>query len=199
MTISNLDIPATNFANAQQDMRFAYYGGAPGMLISALVWFGAGMVSMLISPSRAIWVLFIGGMFIHPASMLFCRLIGRSGKHAPGNPLGTLALASTFWLIFSLPLAYAVSLVRIEWFFPAMMLVIGGRYLTFSTIFGTRIYWACGMALALASYALAASHATPQIGTFCGAAIEAAFAVAIFIITSRETAAPTFMAQEKTN
>ena len=189
MNISNIDTSATNIASAQREMRFGYYGGAPGMLISALVWFGAGMVSLLISPGRAIWILFIGGMFIHPASMLFCRAIGRPGKHASGNPLGALALASTFWLIFSLPLAYAASLVRIEWFFPAMLLVIGGRYLTFSTIFGTRIYWVCGMALAIASYALAAAHAAPELGAFGGSAIEASFAAFIFIVTRRETAA----------
>jgi hypothetical protein len=92
-------------------------------------------------------------------------------------------------MILSLPLAYTVSLLRIELFFPAMLFIIGGRYLTFSTVFGARIYWACGGALALAGYALARAHASPELGSFTGAAIEAAFAAAIFVTTRREAAA----------
>ena len=102
------------------------------------------------SPERGVWALLIGGMLIHPASVLLVKGLGRSGKHSPGNPLGSLALAATFWLVLSCVLAYVVSILRIEWFFPAMLFVIGGRYLVFATIFGTRTYWACGAALALA-------------------------------------------------
>jgi hypothetical protein len=176
-------------ADAQREMRFAYYGGAPGMLTSAAVWLTAGIVSLLVSPERAVWTLFIGGMFIHPVSVLLTKAMGRPGNHTPGNPFGALALASTFWLILSCPLAYSVSLLRIEWFFPAMLFVIGGRYLTFSTIFGDRFYWVCGAALAIAGYLLAQAHASPQLGAFTGAAIEAAFAVFIFAGARREIAA----------
>ncbi len=66
--------------------------------------------------------------------MVLLKALGRSGKHSPSNPLGSLALATTFWLILSCLLAYAVSLCRIAWFFPAMLLAIGGRYLTFLTL-----------------------------------------------------------------
>jgi hypothetical protein len=169
-------------------MRFAYYGGAPGMITSAAVWLTAGFVSLHVSPERAVWALFIGGMFIHPISVLLVNAIGRPGSHPRDNPFGSLALASTFWLILSLPLAYAVSLLHIEWFFPAMLFVIGGRYLTFATIFGARIYWVCGAALVLAGYALGRVYAQPALGAFAGAAIEAAFAFAIFISARREIA-----------
>jgi hypothetical protein len=176
-------------ADAQREMRFAYYGGAPGMLTSATVWLVAGLVALAISPERAIWTLFVGGMLIHPVSVLLVRVMGRPGRHSAGNPLGALALATTFWLILSLPLAYAASLLRIEWFFPAMLCVIGGRYLTFATVFGARIYWACGAALALAGYALARANVPAEFAAFAGAAIEAAFALAIFRSTRRESTA----------
>lgn len=159
------------------------------MLTSATVWLTAGIVCLLVSPERAVWTLFIGGMLIHPISVLFTKLLGRSGKHSPGNPFGTLALATTFWMILSLPLAYAASRLHIEWFFPAMLFVIGGRYMTFSTIFGARIYWVCGVALAVAGCALARAYATPEIGAFAGAAIEAIFAFVIFASARREGAA----------
>jgi hypothetical protein len=177
---------AMTVADAQREMRFAYYGGAPGMLTSATAWLVAGLVAHFQSPERAVWALFIGGMLIHPVAVLFTRALGRPGKHAADNPMGPLAMATTFWLILSLPLAYAVSLVRMEWFFPAMLFVIGGRYLTFSTMFGTRIYWACGAALALAGYALGRFNVAPALSAFSGAAVEAAFAAAIFVAARRE-------------
>ncbi|MEO6223030.1 MAG: hypothetical protein ABIP90_07250 [Vicinamibacterales bacterium] len=187
MTLSH----STTIAHAQREMRLSYLGGAPGMLTSAIVWFTAGMVSLLVSPEGAVWALFIGGMLIHPISVLLTRAMGRSAKHSPGNPFGSLAMATTFWLVLSLPLAYAASLLRIEWFFPAMLFVIGGRYLTFATIFGARIYWVCGAALALAGYALGRANAAPEFGAFTGATIEAVFAIAIFATARREIVAPT--------
>jgi len=38
MIPSQTEKPSTTFADAQREMRFAYYGGAPGMLTSAAVW-----------------------------------------------------------------------------------------------------------------------------------------------------------------
>jgi len=176
----------TDLSQAQADMRFAYFGGASGMLASSIAWLCAAVATMQASPKQAVWVLFIGGMMIHPVGVLISKVLGRPGNHSKGNPLGSLAWASTLWLIFSLPLAYAVSLLRIEWFFPAMLLVIGGRYLVFSSLFGMRIYWACGLALAAAGYALAQASASPTVSAFTGAAIEVVFAIAIFALNRRE-------------
>ena len=162
-------------------MRTAYYGGAPGMLTSAGVWTVAGSVALRQTPERAVWALFIGGMLIHPLSVVLTKVMGRSGTHTKQNALGTLALATSFRMIMCLPLAYGVSLRRIEWFFPAMLMIIGGRYLTFSTIFGTRLYWLCGGTLAMAGYLVATINASPAVGAFVGAAIEAAFAIVIFV------------------
>jgi len=173
-------------ADAQREMRVAYYGGAPGVLTSATAWLVAGLVAHFQAPERAVWALFIGGALIHPVATLLTKALGRPGKHGRDNPFGALAMATTFWLILSCALAYGVSLVRIEWFFPAMLFVIGGRYLTFSTIFGARIYWVCGAVLALAGYALGRLNAAPELSAFSGAGVEAAFAAAIFVAARRE-------------
>lgn len=109
--------------------------------------------------------------------------------HPRGNPFGALALATTFWMIVMMPLAYGASRLRIAWFFPAMLLIIGGRYLTFAIMFGDRTYWVCGAALAPAGCALASANASPGLGAFTGAAIEAGFAAAIFAATRAEVAA----------
>jgi hypothetical protein len=189
MTLAPTENSAATIAGAQREMRLAYYGGAPGMLTSAIVWLIAGIFSIRLSPDRAIWALFVGGMLIHPVSQLLTKALGRSARHGAGNPFGSLALATTFWMILMMPLAYGASRLRIEWFFPAMLFIIGGRYLTFSTLFGTRVYWFCGAALAVAGYLLGRAYASPAFGAFSGAAIEAGFAAAIFLTSRRETAA----------
>jgi hypothetical protein len=179
-----LTIPA-----AQRDMRRAYLGGGPGVLVSGTVWFLAGLSCLWQSPQQAVWTLFVGGMLIHPLSVLLLKALGQPGAHSPGNPFGPLAMASTLWMILSLPLAYLASTVNIDWFFPAMLLVIGGRYLTFATIYGTRLYWVFGAVLATGAWVLASRHAAPAAGAFAGAAIEAMFGMAILVSEKREAAA----------
>jgi hypothetical protein len=165
---------------AQRDLRFSYFDGAPGVLVSALAWFTAAFASIYGSPQRAVIVLFVGGMLIHPVSTVLTKALGRPSKHAAGNPMGRLALETTVWLILCLPLAFVVSRYRIDWFFPAMLLVIAGRYAVFATMFGLRIYWVCSATLATAAYILVELGAGPTAGAFAGAAIEIVFAAAIF-------------------
>lgn len=175
--------------DAQSDMRSSYYWGATGVLTSGLVWCCAGIVSLMVSAEYAVWTLFIGGALIHPIAVILDKLLGVSGKHNPENPLGSLAIASTFWLIFCLPIAYVVSSVNLSWFFPAMLLVIGGRYLTFATLFGLRVYWMLGIGLAALAYLLFSLGASPTLGAFAGSAVELIFAVILFVMASKSKAA----------
>jgi hypothetical protein len=173
-------------AEAQRDMRIAYLSGAPGMFASALAWAVAGVIALQASTTNAVWALFVGGMLIHPAGVLLCKALGRTGKHNKSNPLAALAAENTVWLIFSLPVAYAVSIANIQWFFPAMLLIIGGRFFTFHSVYGLRTYWVCGGVLALAAYLLVTSKAHPYVSAFAGAAIESTFAVVIAFSARRE-------------
>jgi hypothetical protein len=175
-----------DLTQAQSDMRAAYCSGGCGVLASSLAWLAAAISVLQATPKQAVWVLFIGGAAIHPVATVLCKLFGNSGKHTKGNPLAPLALASVLWLICSLPLAYVVSLYRIEWFFPAMLLVIGGRYLGFHILFGLRVYWFLGLALVAAGYLLGKSFADPMVSAFTGSAIEALFAIYIVVVSRRE-------------
>ena len=50
-----------SIADAQQDMRDAYYGGAPGVITSGTAWLIAGLVSFIISSKAGILTLIFGG------------------------------------------------------------------------------------------------------------------------------------------
>jgi len=176
------------FEAAQSDMRRGYLCGAPGVLASGLVWLAAASVAALGSEKAAVLVLLIGGAAIHPIGIAIARLLGHPGAHTPGNPLGRLAAESTFWLIAGCAIAYGIHVLRIEWFFPAMLLVIGGRYLTFQTLYGLRAYWVCGALLCVAGLALALARAPTVSGAFTGAAIELAFAAVLFTQAKRAAA-----------
>lgn len=168
------------FHAAQADMRRAYFSGAPGVLVSGLIWFTAGIVVALGSEKASVLTLLFGGAAIFPLSIFLTRMLGRTGKHSAGNSLGSLAAEGTFWLVAGCAIAYGMSLLRIEWFFPAMLMVIGGRYLTFQTIYGLRVYWACGALLCVAGLALALVRAPAVAGAFAGATIELAFSIVMF-------------------
>lgn len=170
----NMDM---SVSGAQADMRQGYCSGGAGILVSALAWSVAAGVAVYGSAQNAIWALLIGGMLIHPVAVLICKLLGARGAHTQGNPLGQLAGASTFWLIFCLPLAYALSLQKQGWFFAAMLLVIGGRYLVFATLYAMRLYWALGLGLAAAGFALGYLAAPVHVAAITGAILEALFAV----------------------
>jgi len=174
-----------DISEAQRDMRVGYLSGAPGVLASSIAWTAATSAAALISPQQAIWVLFIGGMLIHPAGLLIGKVLGASVTHTRGNPLAGLAGANTIWMIACLPLAYVASMQMIEWFFPALLLIIGGRYLTFGTLYGMRFYWVLGFALMGAGFGLGVLAPAPAISAGAGAAIELVFAMVAFTLHGR--------------
>jgi hypothetical protein len=172
-------------SQAQANMRNAYFSGAAGVLVSGCVWLTAGLVATLHPASTAVFVLLIGGALIHPLSVVLCKILGRTGTHERGNPLGLLAIEGTVWLLAGIAVAYGMHVLRAQWFFPAMLLVIGGRYMTFQSLYGLRIYWLCGVALIFAGVALALAMAPSAVSALVGAAIELIFATLIFVQNKR--------------
>ena len=174
---------------AQRDVREAHLGGGCGVLVSGAVWIASGVVALVVGPRAAMLTNFFGGMLIFPLSMLVSRLLGRSGLLADGNPFGALARESAFMMVICIPLAFAAASVKVEWFFPTMMVLVGAHYLPFATLYGMRSYWAIGAAMVGAGYLLAAGGASVATGAFVGAALELAFAPLAFWLVRREPAA----------
>ncbi|KKO10906.1 DUF7010 family protein [Pseudohongiella sp.] len=166
---------------AQCNMRDAYYGGAPGIVSSGSAWLLAAIVAALVSERAGVITLVLAGMFIFPVSVVLCRLIGCTGKHSKDNPLAPLAMEGTIWMLLSIPIAIAAAMFRVEWFFPAMLLVIAGRYLTFSTLYGMRIFWIFGATLVASGLWLIYLQAPVFLGALTGALVEYIFGVVIFV------------------
>jgi hypothetical protein len=89
------------------------------------------------------------------------------------------------WMVFCIIVAIGIALYRVEWFFPAMLLIIGGRYLTFVTLYGIRIYWAFGATLAASAIPLVVFSAPAISGAYTGALIEYVYGIAIFAAVKR--------------
>jgi hypothetical protein len=174
-----------NIQHAQRDMRIAHLHGFSGVVVSGLVWFIAGLVAIYASPKQAVWALLIGGVCIYPLSVVFNKILGASGTHASNNPLTNLAMEGTIFMIMCLPLAYALSFQKVEWFFQGMLIIIGGRYLTFSTLYGTRLYWVLGIGLAMAAWLLFMMKASSSVSILVGATIEITFGFMMLFKTRR--------------
>lgn len=168
-------------ADFQKDMNNAYYFGIPGIISSGSIWLLAGLVSLFHSSHAGIATLIFGGTLIFPISVVLCKVLGRSGKHSKGNPLGPLAIEGTLWMLLSIPIALGAAFYKLEWFFPAMLLVIGGRYLTFNTIYGNRVFWVFGASLVTAAFILVILDTPVYVGGLAGGIIELLFAVVIFV------------------
>lgn len=170
-----MDAVGMRIEAAQRDVREAHLGGGTGALVSGVVWIASGAVALVVGPRAAMLTNFFGGMLIFPVSILVSRLLGRSGLLADGNPFGALARESAFMMVICIPLAFAAASVKVEWFFPTMMVLVGAHYLPFATLYGMRSYWAIGAAMVGAGYLLALGGASVATGAFVGGAIELAF------------------------
>ncbi len=166
---------------AQHDMRHGYADGSLGMMVSGVVWLTSAVVASQWSDTHAIWTLLIGGMFIFPLGVLVAKLIKVSGSHTKGNPLGNLAMEGTIFMIMCLPLAYGLSLLHTEWFFQGMLLIIGGRYLTFASIYGLKLYWMVGAVLGAAAYLLFFLRVGSFGSALTGGLIEILFGIYMLI------------------
>ena len=171
---------------AQIDMCKAYGNGSLGVLSSGLIWLISAIVAFQYSDKSAMWTLLIGGMLIHPLSIVLSKTMGLKGVHSKENPLGKLAMEGTIFMLMCLPLTLGLSLQKSEWFFQGMLLIIGGRYLTFTTIYGIKLYWILGVTLGIAAYLLFSFKIQSSFSALTGSLIEILFGLFILILFRRE-------------
>ena len=189
MTEKSTSDPLNNIENinqAQRDMCQAYGNGSIGIIVFGFMWLISAAISYHYSASYAVWTLLIGGMFIFPVSALVSKILGFSGAHKKGNPMGNLAMEGTIFMIMCLPIALGLSLQHKEWFFQGMLLIIGGRYLTFASIYGLRIYWILGAFLGTAAYLLFYLNVQSFGSLITGSLIEISFGLLMLYFFRRD-------------
>ena len=133
-------------SDAQREVRDVYLGGAVGQAVSGLIWLASAACGTWLGPRQGILVLVVGGMFIFPLTQLVLRLGGRPASLGPDNPLRALAMQVAFTVPLALPVIGAATLHRVEWFYPAFLVIVGGHYLPFIFLYGM---WQYGVLAAL--------------------------------------------------
>ncbi|MHC5065991.1 MAG: DUF7010 family protein [Planctomycetota bacterium] len=126
--------------DAQKEVRRVFIGGFVGQMVSGILWLTSACLATWSSPRSAITFLVVGGMFIFPLTQLCLRLMGRQHALSKGNPLNGLGMQIAFTLPLTLPVVGAAALYRLEWFYPAFMIVLGAHYLPFTFLYGMRMY-----------------------------------------------------------
>ena len=103
------------------------------------------------------------------------------------DPLNGLAMQVAFTLPLSLPVVGAAALYRLDWFFPAFMVILGAHYLPFVFLYGMRLFAVLCAFLASAGLGLAL-YAPPSFaaGAWVTAGLPLAFAFAGRRIARRE-------------
>ncbi|MFA5965096.1 MAG: hypothetical protein WC804_13850 [Sphingomonas sp.] len=175
-----------HFSEAQHDIRRAYVGGGPGVLVSALTWFVAAFIQHGHGVGAAFVALFIGGMFIFPVGKLVSRFLFKRASEAKRNPLGMTALESTVAMIGGLFAAWLFLPVKPLLVFPLAAIAVGTHYLVFRTVYGDRLFLA--LAAIVTALGLVDILVLPIPG---GVALSVAVAELVFglVLTMRATRA----------
>jgi hypothetical protein len=126
--------------DAQSEVRTVFVGGFFGQMVSSALWLGSAALGTWVTPRAAIIELVLGGFFIFPVTQLLLRLTGRRASLASGNPLGNLAMQIAFTVPLSMLLLVPVTAFRLNWFYPALMILVGAHYLPFTFLYGMRMF-----------------------------------------------------------
>ena len=159
----------TTLSEAQRDLARAYAGGAPGVLVSGLVWLVAGVVWQLHGTTAAFAALFFGGMAIHPLGVLIERIAFQTPKATIGKPLETLAIEATIPLFVGVLIAWVLLVRASDLAIPVFAAIVGARYFLFRTMYAEIAYWGLGGAiLLLAALALFGTGIPPNMAVAVG-------------------------------
>lgn len=92
-----------------------------------------------------------------------------------------LGMQVAFTLPLSLPVVGAAALYRLDWFYPAFMVILGAHYLPFVFLYGMRLFAALGLLLVAGGVGLGL-YAPPA---FAPGAWLAAVTLYIFALAGR--------------
>ncbi|MHA8059976.1 DUF7010 family protein [Aquirufa beregesia] len=73
-----------------------------------------------------------------------------------------------------------------EWFFQAMLLIIGGRYLTLATIYSKRVYWILGTIIGISTSLLFKLKIQSLGSLLTGSLIEISWTCSVSVIPQKQ-------------
>jgi hypothetical protein len=129
-----------DITEAQREMRTRFVGGFYGQVVSGVLWIASAGLATWSSARAAITTLVVGGFFIFPITELLVRFVGAKGPLSAANSLRYLGMQVAFVLPLSMPLLLPVGLYRLNWFYPALMVLLGAHYLPFVFLYGMRMF-----------------------------------------------------------
>jgi hypothetical protein len=181
-----------NISDAQRDVRTTFLASYPGHLVVSAVWLASAVFATWGTKREAIFVLAVGGAFIFPLTQLVLRLMGRPPSLPKGHPMNALAMEIAFLVPLSLPLIGAATLYRLNWFYPAFMLVVGVHYLPFIFLYGMPEFGALAALLIAGAMAMALwLPSSFSLGAWIAVALFLGFSLLARRIARAETARTT--------
>ena len=130
--------------DAQREVRTVFIGGFVGQAVSSGIWLVSAALAMWMSPKAGIIAVVLGGPLIFPLTQAILRASGRPAALSAGNPLGQLAMQVAFTIPATLPVVAGAALYRLNWFYPACMIVVGAHYFPFVFLYGMWQFWILG-------------------------------------------------------
>lgn len=181
--------------DAQREVRFVYIGGFWGQLVSSVIWLVSAALGTWVTPRASILAVVIGGFFIFLLTQALLRLSGHPASLSRENPLNSLAMQIAFGLPISMLLLVPVGLYRLNWFFPALMILLGAHYLPFAFLYGMRMFLALSGVLIAMGVVIALGFS----GVFSLGAWAAGLALFVFAWAGRSVATGEAVAQAATS
>jgi hypothetical protein len=129
-----------NIIEAQREMRTRFLGGFYGQLVSGILWLVSAILATWSSPRAAITTLVAGGFFIFPVTELLIRVGGGKRALSAANSLYYLGMQAAFVLPLSMPLLLPVGRYYLNWFYPALTILLGAHYCPFVFLYGMRMF-----------------------------------------------------------
>jgi hypothetical protein len=112
-----------------------------------------------------------------PHFEMLLRLSGKRASVSKENPFHNLGMQVAFVLPISMLLLLPVGLYNLNWFFPALMVLVGAHYLPFATLYGMRMFLFLGGILVTAGVVVAQHFsAIFSLGAWVGGLFLFAFA-----------------------
>ncbi len=172
--------------DAQREVRSVYIGGFWGQLVSSVTWLVSAALGTWVTPKASILTIVIGGFFIFPLTQMLLRLSGRRASVSKENAFNALGMQIAFALPLSMLLLVPVGLYRLNWFFPALAILVGAHYLPFACLYGMRMFlFLSGILVAVGVVVALHFSGTFSLGAWIAGAVLFAFAwIGRFIATS---------------